>query len=197
MKYSSAEFSSSDWIGHCRTSHFFASEKSLGLFFKSFRLLSICDVKLHPVSATGSHTSTPQDQVVCFRSWDVPSLLHTLLCPSLCYTLMFLTSLQMMLFSQLYRCFLMFLANSCLWSLYFVINPLYGEIFFWLLTLTQMCCPPGGSCEGTESRRLARAEREDARFRVHTATSFNCSCVPLTWCGVRSCDSLLLIYLYI
>ncbi len=57
------------------------------------------------------HTAPPcfTDDVVCFGSWAVPSLLHTFFFPSFCYRLILLSAVQRMLFqkcSGFFRCFL-------------------------------------------------------------------------------------------
>ena len=91
-----------------------------------------------PLAAIHVHTITLPppcftDEVVCFGSWAVPSLLHTLLFPSFWYKLIFVSSVHRMLFQNCTGSFRWFLANSNLVflflrltnALHLVVNPLY------------------------------------------------------------------------
>ena len=99
-----------------------------------------------PLAAIHAHAITQPppcftDEVVCFGSWAVPSLLHTLLFPSFWYKLIFVSSVHRMLFQNCTGSFRCFLANSNLVflflrltnGLHLVVNPLY--LLWWSLLL--------------------------------------------------------------
>ncbi len=92
-----------------------------------------------PLAAIHAHAMTLPppcftDEVVCFGSWAVPFLLHTLLFPSLWYKLILVSSVHRMLFQNCEGFFRCRLANSnlaylCLRltnGLHLVVNPLYS-----------------------------------------------------------------------
>ena len=99
-----------------------------------------------PLATIHAHTMTLRppcltDEVVCFGSWAVPFLLHTLLFPSFWYKLIFVSFVHRMLFQNCKGFFTCCLANSNLVflflrltnGLHLVVNPLY--LLWWSLLL--------------------------------------------------------------
>ena len=99
-----------------------------------------------PLAAIHGHAMTLPppcftDEVVCFGSWAVPFLHHTLLFPSFWYKLIFVSSVQRILFQNFKGFFRCCLANSNLVflflrltnGLHLVVDPLYS--LWWSLLL--------------------------------------------------------------
>ena len=103
------------------------------------------------MAAIHAHTMTLPppcftDEVVCFGSWAVPFLLHTLLFLSFWYKLIFVSSVHRMSFQNCKGFFRCCLANSNLVFLFLEGTPMvyilwwtlciHSGVFSWLLTLT-------------------------------------------------------------
>ena len=93
-----------------------------------------------PLAAIHAHAMTLPplcftDEVVCFGSWAVPFLLHTLPFPSIWYKLIFVSSVHRMLFQNCKGFFRCCLANSNLvWSTCFWGSPMV-YILSWTLCI--------------------------------------------------------------